>query len=346
MHNPLPENEEQRNRSVESLGQLDTPAEERFDRLTRLAKRAFDTPFCMMTLIHRDRQWFKSAQGHVIPETPRIESFCKQTIMDNKTLVVPDARTDSRFFDMPVVFDMGIRFYAGVPIHSTDRQRVGTLCILDTEKKSFEQEDRALLEDLALCVESELGREHWTRAEKELVSRVEELSKRVALDDVTRCWNETAIHNILAKALKNRVTLSSTRAPACLALQVDKVEELNQEFGPEVGDQLLRAVANRVRRMHAGMETPLALGRLRGPRFLVVFEDLDTATSEQLCEDIIDGVSRLPLKHQSGSTPVRVSGGLVLGTSMSSTKDDLINRAQGALEKAFASGPGTLRRSI
>ena len=113
---PLPENEAERLASLLKMQILDTPAEDRFDRLTRLGCRLLRAPFAMLTLIDQTRQWFKSTRGHLLLEAPRAVSFCTHTILEPKPMVVEDALADLRFFAMPVVQDWGVRFYAGIPM--------------------------------------------------------------------------------------------------------------------------------------------------------------------------------------------------------------------------------------
>src|SRR5581483_10800779 len=108
------------------LNILDTPPDERFDRLTRLARRVFDVPISTVSLVDSERQWFKSFNGLSADETPRDISFCGHTILEDDLLVIEDARADPRFFDNPMVTsDLGIRFYAGYPLTLAGGVRVG-----------------------------------------------------------------------------------------------------------------------------------------------------------------------------------------------------------------------------
>lgn len=135
---------------------LDTPSEERFDRLTRLARQLFDVPIAMVTLVDRHRQWFKSCQGLSLSEIPRNVSFCAHAIAQNELLEVQDALTDARFAGNPLVAgDPHIRFYAGFPILSYDGYPIGTLCLIDRQPRHLTPRQRDALCDLAHCVEQE-----------------------------------------------------------------------------------------------------------------------------------------------------------------------------------------------
>ncbi|OAN88646.1 histidine kinase [Marinobacter sp. EhC06] len=154
----LPPDETHRLCALDELKLLDTPPEERFDRLTRLAARTFDIPIALVSLIDSNRQWFKSRHGLEAPETARDISFCGHAILREEPLVIENALNDERFVDNPLVTgEPNIRFYAGAPLHDRHGHRVGTLCVIDRKPRSFSDEDKATLRDLADLVEREFG---------------------------------------------------------------------------------------------------------------------------------------------------------------------------------------------
>jgi hypothetical protein len=157
---PSPVDELERLEALNELGILDTPPEERFDRVTRLCQRLFGVPMAFINLIDRDRQWAKSAQGGALPEVPRSTSVCSNAMTMPGGLVVEDLSADPRFRDFDTVAgDPHIRFYAGVPLTARGGQPVGALCIVDTAPRQLSDADRNLLADLALWVEKELNLE-------------------------------------------------------------------------------------------------------------------------------------------------------------------------------------------
>lgn len=149
--------EEARLHAVRELGVLDTPPEDRFDRITRLAQRLFGVRSALVTVIDDERQWFKSRQGFSPTETPRAHAFCDVAIRSPRTLVVEDARSDDRFSGNPLVTgEPHIRFYAGRPLHAPGGHRIGTLCIFDDAPRELAPAEQETLEDLADAVQREL----------------------------------------------------------------------------------------------------------------------------------------------------------------------------------------------
>ncbi|GIG36324.1 PP2C family protein-serine/threonine phosphatase [Cellulomonas pakistanensis] len=144
--------------ALRELDVLDTPAEERFDRVTRLAQQLFGVQMAFVSLVDTDRLYLKSHQGTTLTQAPRDGMFCAVAIERPETLVVPDAGLDPRFAGRPFVTgDPRIRFYAGRPLAAAGGERVGTLCLMDRRPREFTAEDEALLSDLAAWVEKELA---------------------------------------------------------------------------------------------------------------------------------------------------------------------------------------------
>ena len=157
----LPSNEPGRLAALHSLELLDTPAEERFDRITRIAQRLFDVPIALVSLIDQDRQWFKSNQGLAACETSRDISFCGHAIHADDIFVIENTLADPRFADNPLVTAApDIRFYAGAPLATAGGFRIGTLCLIDNKPRAFPDADRRVLRDLADWVQEEVSRRH------------------------------------------------------------------------------------------------------------------------------------------------------------------------------------------
>ena len=217
----VPLNETARLKSLHSLRVLDTPSEERFDRITRMAKRMFDVEICLVSLVDASRQWFKSKQGLDACETSREISFCGHAILDREVFVIPDARTDARFADNPLVTGAPhIRFYAGAPIRGPKGHRIGTLCIIDSKPKDLSVDDEETLRDLAAMVEDELT-----------------VASKVTVDDLTSIANRRGF-NMVAEHMLSLCRRSNIDAEL-LFFDLDGFKEINDTHGHAAGDELL-----------------------------------------------------------------------------------------------------------
>lgn len=129
---------------------LDTPAEARFDRITRLLAKELEVPMALISLVDAERQWFKSRIGLDADGTPREVAFCAHAIQSDDVLVVEDAHEDQRFAHNPLVQGAPhIRFYAGAPLVTPGGQRLGTLCAIDRRPRSLSPEQRNLMRELS-----------------------------------------------------------------------------------------------------------------------------------------------------------------------------------------------------
>ncbi len=153
-----PPNESERLAALYELLLLDTPPEQRFDTIVEFAASEFDVPICLVSLVDRDRQWFKARFGLNACSTARDISFCGHAILQPEILVVPDALTDQRFFDNPLVTsDPHIRFYAGAPLTLPSGLAIGTLCIIDTKPRTLDAVELQILASLRALLIMELS---------------------------------------------------------------------------------------------------------------------------------------------------------------------------------------------
>jgi GAF domain-containing protein len=154
---PAVEGEAARLKALEALSLMDTPPEERFDRIAQLARRVFGTRFAAVTLVDGQRRWMKSAAGMAPAELPREQSYCQFTIGGAGATLIPDTRHDARTRHLAPT-RAGVGFYAGYPLRAPSGHVVGALCVFDPAPRERGAVDTALLRDLALLAQREL----WT----------------------------------------------------------------------------------------------------------------------------------------------------------------------------------------
>jgi signal transduction histidine kinase len=140
---------------------LDSPAEEAFDRFTRLASKMLQAPVAMISLIDKDRQFFKSQVGLSEPlaterQTPLSHSFCQHIVATAKPLVVSDARKHPLLYDNPAIKDHNVIAYLGVPLQTPENQTLGSLCTIDAKPRKWSEEEVSILEDLGVAVMTEI----------------------------------------------------------------------------------------------------------------------------------------------------------------------------------------------
>ncbi|WP_420991920.1 diguanylate cyclase [Cupriavidus sp. 30B13] len=266
----IPADEPTRLETLRSLNLLDTGAEERFDRLTRLARRLFAVPIAMVTLVDANRQWFKSCMGMSATQTSRDISFCGHAILDDDILTVPDALLDERFHDNPLVTDdPGIRFYAGCPLSAAGGCKLGTLCLIDMQPRQFGADDRALLRDLASMAEHELAALQLATTDE-----LTQLSNR-------RGFAALAQHTLdVCKRLGKPATL--------LFFDMDGFKAVNDRFGHAEGDRALVAFAAELRR---ALRDSDVIGRLGGDEFVALLTGTDATASAHALARLRTGVA-------------------------------------------------------
>lgn len=248
----LPLDETQRLMSLHSLKILDSPAEERYDRITRMAKRLFSVEICLVSLVDSERQWFKSRQGLDACETSREISFCGHAINDAEPFIIDDASLDERFADNPLVTDAPfIRFYAGYPIKSPDGYRIGTLCLIDPKPRQMCDADIETLRDLAAMVEDEV-----------------KVSSQITVDDLTKVANRRGFY-LVANHLLSLCRRTGTSAELAF-FDLDGFKAINDTHGHAAGDQLLQHFAKLLVKC---FRTADAIGRLGGDEFVVLLGD-------------------------------------------------------------------------
>lgn len=257
----IPEDEKLRLEKLRALKLLDSAPEERFDRLTRMAKRMFGVEISVLSLIDDGRQWFKSKSTEMdIPdETSREVSFCGHAILGNDVFVVEDAMDDHRFKDNPLVTkEPNIRFYAGYPLKVNNGSALGTLCIIDTEPREFDPEDSQLLKDLGVMAEQEIA-----------------ALQLATLDELTLISNRRGFTDLAKHSIN--ICRRKGLATSILLFDLNKFKPINDNFGHAEGDRALVVFANIMREVFRESDV---FGRMGGDEFAVLMMDVDVAKTE------------------------------------------------------------------
>ncbi len=257
----MPENEATRVDTLRKLNILDSEPEERFDRLTRLAKRLFGVPIALVSLVDADRQWFKSCVGLDATETSRDVSFCGHAILGDDIFTIPNTLDDHRFRDNPLVTENPhIRFYAGCPLTVPNGSKLGTLCLIDVKPRELDDDDRALLRDLARMAEQELA-----------------AIQLASMDELTMISNRRGFEALAQHAANvcKRQHLPATM----LFFDLDGFKQINDTFGHAEGDRALMAFAGALRQAFRESDV---IGRLGGDEFVVLLINSGVAESEHL----------------------------------------------------------------
>jgi signal transduction histidine kinase len=153
----IPADEPARLAAIRRYDILDTPPDGAFDRITALAARVLKAPIAIVSIVDHDRIWFKSHHGVEVEQIGRDPGLCASAILQDGPWIINDAPRDPRALANPLVAgDFGLKFYAGVPLRTSDGHNLGTLCILDFEPRELSADATATLEDLAKMVVDEL----------------------------------------------------------------------------------------------------------------------------------------------------------------------------------------------
>jgi GGDEF domain-containing protein len=201
---PVPENEVLRLDALRSAHCAYAPREDRFDRITRTAKRMLHVPIALISIIEQDEQWFRSVQGLEVAHTPRDISFCGYVVGLNQSFCIPDTWNDPDFSDNPLVTGPpGIRSYLGWPLEIAPGVAVGSLCVIDTMPRTFGKEDFDALRDLARMAEAELKVNSGANLQNKLLMRLGSAQRKGALDPLTGCWNIRGFRELLALGVED-----------------------------------------------------------------------------------------------------------------------------------------------
>jgi diguanylate cyclase (GGDEF)-like protein len=305
--------------ALRDLAILDTEPEECFDRFTTLAVNLLGVPISLISLIDRDRQFFKSQRGLPEPwsqarQAPLSHSFCQYTVATKRPLVIEDARRSPMVSDSLAIRDMSAIAYAGVPLVLEDGSAVGTLCAIDRQPRQWTNFELRVLADLGEAVKTHLDLRRAI-AEQSLNDPVTGLPGRPLM---------VALCDHLRSAHRDRRLLG-------LAIGVDEVGAISRTYGVSHADRVLKRVARRIAWQLAGDDL---LGRLEADAFIILRPEIeDESEAFALAQRVREAVCGETLTVSGDSLSVGVTVGIAYG-GPEMTGEDLAVAAQEALREA------------
>ncbi|NNG21668.1 putative bifunctional diguanylate cyclase/phosphodiesterase [Telluria aromaticivorans] len=347
----IPLDEAQRLAALHATTLLGSPPEESFDRITRTAARLLHVPIALVSLVDRDRQWFKSRTGLDACETTRDISFCAHAILEDEPLVVADAGQDARFADNPLVTGAPhLRFYAGVQLYSIDHKKLGTLCVIDREPRTLAAGELDALRDLAHMVEELVYHRQLAVAAQALGEALQagdckpgseargELAWMVAHDVLTGLPNRQAMLRAIEASITGWREHGRPALVACL--NIDRFKHFNELLGHHAGDEILVAIA---RSLQALLREGDMLARSGSDEFLVLLHARgDHPEPERALERLMETANRA-IPAPGGEIALTVSIGTALLPRDGIDADALLNNAVTAMRHAKAQGRGGIQ---
>ena len=312
-----------------------TPIEERFERITRLARRALNVPVAAVTFVNIEKQWFKSVAGWMVTELPHEKSFCPFTLETGGLTVIEDAREDERTRDHPlVVSSPRFGFYAGFPLRDETNSAVGTFCIFDRNPRSFSMSDRETFLDFATLTQREILSEQLRGVHTAITTKLGSARREAMMDPLTRLWNRRGASMLINSTLKDADR--NKHSIALAVLDLDNFKRVNDTYGHQIGDEVLRKTAARLIRNIRGGDI---ICRTGGDEFLLLMTDADGPTAAAVAERVRRSVTFSPVPTRDGNIPMSVSVGYTLrepGEEI--TVDELIERADQGLMRSKSMG--------
>lgn len=318
--------------TLDCLNLLDTAADVHLDTLVRVAQSAFGVETVLISLIDRDRQWFKARQGTDISETPRDISFCSHTILQTDSLIVPDALKDPRFSDNPLVSAAPrVRLYAGHPI-VVNGFPVGSFCLLHPHPRDLTAAEQSMLKDLATLAEGYVVQRIQSTHIRTLYEALDAERLRAMTDPLTRAWNRDGL-TYLAPILIQE-SESSSKQLGALCCDLDHFKSVNDRYGHAFGDQVLVQAA---RQLKTVLRADDLLVRLGGEEFAILVLVNQAEELQMLAERVRLALVDKPIA--CGPETVSITGSVGVAVRRDDeTLEGLLSRADQAMYRAKMHG--------
>lgn len=312
-----------------------TPLEERFERITRLARQAMGVPVAAITTVKDDRQWFKSVNGWLVTELPMSKSLCNEVIKTGEPIIVQDTLNDLHLMSNPFVCNgPKFRFYAGYAIKDSAGETIGSFCVMDVKPRITDAKFAVALADLGQMAQHELASSEVNIAQSELISKLGESRRQAMFDPLTRLWNRRGGMNLLSAAIQEATKFDHTLG-VCLA-DIDFFKKINDQYGHPVGDQVLRKVATTI---VAAVRPTDVVCRWGGEEFMIIIRDVDARACFTIANRICSDIRATPFRTREAIVPMTISIGIAMrekGDALST--DELLERSDKALYQSKENG--------
>ena len=326
MHPPdIPENEEERLAYLKSLHILDTPEEEVYDKITRLACQVMNMPMSAISLVASDKVFLKSKVGVDACEVPRDISICGHTINSKEPLIINDTTSDVRFRDNPMVqCESGIRSYIGFPITLDNGLPIGSFCVFSNETRKISDEDLSSLEML-----------------RDVVSKIIHEKHEAAIDPLTGIFNRRMLKMIGEKTFHRLERRKEDLS--LIVIDVDHFKSINDNLGHEAGDQILIELADLIRPILRKYDYFFRIG---GEEFVVFLSNTELNAATTLAEQIREAIERHDFHYKDNIIRITASFGITQHSQSDSNVNELLAKADYALYEAKKQGRNKVIQSI
>lgn len=317
-----PANEADRLALLATCGLMDSAPDERFDRLTRLARRLYEADVAFLGLIDDSHQWQKSRTSDLVPESvPRRDTICNVMVTSAMPLVIGDMSCDPRLAGHPAVPQLPLRFYAGAPLVVTPDLVIGSLCVMAREARDAAAFDTGPLLDLAAVAADEV----------ELLRLNLDLARQSQVDALTGLSNRRSFDEAMERAMRRAQRLAGPLS--LLMIDLDHFKAVNDLWGHQAGDAVLAAVGGVLARLPGRAQDTVA--RYGGEEFAVILPDTDEAGCDVVGAALLGSLRAEKIPHPSGGRLTASIGG---ATARGEGLAGLFAAADAALYGAKAGG--------